>query len=115
MYRGATRDLAQRYFNADSASTRLAQHCNSAGSKYRFVLYATTIMTEQYVYTYHPANTKRRTNDVLMLGRSRRRWTNMKTTLVQRLVFAGNMLHSVLQFHVDFNVRGDDGEEGLKY
>ena len=36
-----------------------------------------------------PANTRRWTNVVLMLGRRRRRRANIKTTLVQCLVFAG--------------------------
>ena len=36
-----------------------------------------------------PANTTRWNNDVSMLGQSRRRWANIKTTLFQGVVFAG--------------------------
>ena len=36
-----------------------------------------------------PANTRRWTNVGLMLGQRRRRWANIKPTLVQRLVLAG--------------------------
>ena len=36
-----------------------------------------------------PANTRHRPNAVLMLGQCRRRWTNIKTTLGQCLVFVG--------------------------
>ena len=35
-----------------------------------------------------PANTRRGTNAVLLLGQRRRRWTNIKTVLIQRFVFA---------------------------
>ena len=35
-----------------------------------------------------PANTRRWTNAVLMLGQRRRRWANINTTLGHRLVFA---------------------------
>ena len=43
-----------------------------------------------------PANTGRSINVVLMLGQRRRRWANIKTTLVKRPVFAGCMLVCVL-------------------
>ena len=36
-----------------------------------------------------PANKRHRTNAGLMLGQRRRRWPNIKTALVQYLVFAG--------------------------
>ena len=36
-----------------------------------------------------PANTRRSTNVVLMLAHRLRRWANIKTSLVERLVFAG--------------------------
>ena len=36
-----------------------------------------------------PANTRRWTNVVSMLGKRRRRWVNIKATVVQRLVFNG--------------------------
>ena len=35
------------------------------------------------------SNKKPTIDPMLMLGQRRRRWTNIKTTLVQRLVFAG--------------------------
>ena len=44
--------------------------------------------TQNYIHP-PPANTTRWTNADLMLGQRRRRWTNIKTALVQRLVFAG--------------------------
>ena len=37
----------------------------------------------------YPKNTTRSSDVVLMLGQRRRRWPNVKTTLDQRLVFAG--------------------------
>ena len=40
----------------------------------------------------HPANTRRWAIVVLMLGRRRRRWPNIKTTLAQRLEFAGTAI-----------------------
>ena len=36
-----------------------------------------------------PANTTRWNNDVLKLGQRLRRWPNIKTSLFQRVVFAG--------------------------
>ena len=40
-----------------------------------------------------PANTRRWNNDGLMLGQRRRRWPNIKSSLVQRLVFAWLVSH----------------------
>ena len=40
----------------------------------------------------HPANTRRWTIVGLMLGQRRRRWPNIKTTLAQRLEFAGTAI-----------------------
>ena len=40
---------------------------------------------------YNPANTTRWNNDVLMLGQRRRRWASVKTSLFQRVVFAGKL------------------------
>ena len=39
--------------------------------------------------TLYPANTTRWNNDVLMLAQRLRRWPNIKTSLFQRVVFAG--------------------------
>ena len=39
-----------------------------------------------------PANTEYSTNVAFMLAQRRRRWTNIKTTSVERLVFAGESL-----------------------
>ena len=44
--------------------------------------------TKKFVMSF-PANTRRRPNVVLMLGRRQRRRANSKTTLGQYLVFAG--------------------------
>ena len=46
------------------------------------------------------ANTTRWSNDVLMLGQRRRRWTNIKTSLLQRVVFAGVRLIGLLMTSV---------------
>ena len=43
-----------------------------------------------------PANTRHWTNVCLMLGQRRRRWANIKPTLVQRLVFAGILTYNVI-------------------
>ena len=40
----------------------------------------------------NPANTRRWGNVGFMLGQRRRRWANIKPTLAQRLVFAGNTI-----------------------
>ena len=42
---------------------------------------------------HNPANTRRWTIVVLMLGQRRRRWANNKPTLVQGVVFAGHATH----------------------
>ena len=39
-----------------------------------------------------PSNTRRLTNADLMLGHRLRRWPNIKSTSVQRLVFAGRVI-----------------------
>ena len=44
-----------------------------------------------------PENTIRRNNDVLMLGKRRRRWFNIKTSLFQCVVFAGVFIHRSMQ------------------
>ena len=45
-----------------------------------------------------PANTRCWTNVDLMLAQSRRRWANIKSTLVQGLVFAGSIARSTVYF-----------------
>ena len=47
----------------------------------------------------HPGNTRRWTNADLMLAHRLRRWPNIKSALVQRLVFAG-YFWKLLEYHI---------------
>ena len=47
----------------------------------------------EVILNRNPANTRRCTNADLMLAQSRRLWANIGSTLVQRLVYAVNMVH----------------------
>ena len=44
-------------------------------------------------WTENPADTRRWTNVVLMLGQRQRRWANIKTIFFQRIVSAGNLVY----------------------
>ena len=54
--------------------------------KWPLYFYAKTISFRGRASTYIPANTRRWTNVVLLLGHRLRRWPNNKITLAQRLV-----------------------------
>ena len=47
----------------------------------------------------NPANTKRWPDVGLLLAHRLCRWTNIKTTLIKRLVFAGNNVHLLSADH----------------
>ena len=48
-----------------------------------------------------PETTRRWTNVGLMVGQRHRQWANIKTTMVQRLVFAGKLSRLQLMEHVE--------------
>ena len=53
---------------------------------------------------WYPANTRYRTNVVLMLGQRRRQWTNIKTTLVQCLCVCWVVRHIAVSFHTGTDI-----------
>ena len=69
------------------------RYWHSAGStsceRWYLFIYCTSIFGEMKHTNTIAASTKREANVVLLLGRRRRRWPNIKTLLAQCLVFAG--------------------------
>ena len=79
--------LNQCCFTIGPPSTTLVQRWSSTDSTSCVLLgYLFALADHSSCF---PANTLRWNNDVLMLGQRRRRWANIKTSLFQRVVFAG--------------------------